>query len=374
MTKLLFDTTRNADMRYAVRRSIPDPVFCLECADGHRTVFLNSLEYDTFLENNTDPDLSAAKLEPFIERSRALDGDEPLRSKVALVILREFGLEHEVVEVSATFPVLIADHLRGHGVELEPVSPLYPQRARKTGLEIEVIRENQRKTSEAFALVEGIIREATVAERGELVYGKVSLTSEFLKREVAKFLLDRDIVLDSGIIISSGAQTAMPHHEGSGVLLANEPIVVDIYPRDIASGYYGDMTRTYVKGKPSEKLMAMFEAVSEAHTRAIEEVAPGVPAGKVHQAAAAALENHGFTTDETSGFIHAVGHGLGLELHELPMVSAAATEVLDPGNVITIEPGLYYPGEGGVRTEDAVVVTPDGHELLTSSERREFVL
>jgi Xaa-Pro aminopeptidase len=164
----------------------------------------------------------------------------------------------------------------------------------------------------------------------------------------------------------------MPHSRGSGPLLAGEAIVIDVFPRDNTSGYYFDMTRTVVKGTPRSEIVKLIGAVKRAHGDALAVVAPGKASG-VHKAAVDSFTRSGYVTDEKGGFIHSLGHGLGLDLHESPRVGATSNDVLVVGDVITIEPGLYYPGVGGARIEDTVLVTKTGCVNLTNLPKTFFV-
>lgn len=176
-----------------------------------------------------------------------------------------------------------------------------------------------------------------------------------------------------GHIVSGGIKSSEPHEVGSGPLLPGEPIVIDIYPRSKKTGYYADMSRTVCIGKPSSALQSMYNTVLEAQQTAIACVAPGVLCREVHQAAVWVFESAGYTTsgkgtefEFREGFVHSVGHGVGKEIHERPHISARSEEVLEVGDVITIEPGLYYTNIGGVRLEDLLVVTEKGCQNLTT--------
>jgi Xaa-Pro aminopeptidase len=150
---------------------------------------------------------------------------------------------------------------------------------------------------------------------------------------------------------------------GTGPLRSNEPIVIDLFPVDEKSGYYADMTRTVVRGKPSPEILAMYDALRQAKQRGISLVKAGVSGSEVHQAVVDFFKDLGYESN-TRGFVHNLGHGVGLQVHELPTVGPAG-KTLSEGNVITIEPGLYYPGTGGVRLEDIGVVTKKGFDNFT---------
>ena len=170
-------------------------------------------------------------------------------------------------------------------------------------------------------------------------------------------------------IIAPGAQGADQHDEGSGAIPRNVPIVVDVFPRDLESGCWGDLTRTLSIGEPPAELVGWHRHVREAQRRATAAVRPGISGAELNQIAMDCLAEQGYPTRQggrevEDGFAHYLGHGLGLDLHEAPTLDEGG-EVLIPGDVVTIEPGLYRRGFGGCRIEDVVLVTESGYELLT---------
>jgi Xaa-Pro aminopeptidase len=207
---------------------------------------------------------------------------------------------------------------------------------------------------------------------------------EYLKQvkgpnsEDAKVVLDRVLMehgCDSpeGRIVAAGLGTHEPHYMGDGDIGRGVPIVIDIYPRSKETGFYADMTRTVCLGEPSKELQAMYNAVLQAHTASVAILRPGVRCCDVHRASVNVFESLGHTTTgagtlftHAEGFVHSVGHGLGKNVHEEPRVGMISEDVLQTGDVITIEPGLYYKHIGGVRLEDLFVITKDGYEQLTS--------
>jgi Xaa-Pro aminopeptidase len=157
--------------------------------------------------------------------------------------------------------------------------------------------------------------------------------------------------------------------------MADEPIIIDIFPRNKRDRYYADMSRTVIKGEATERLADMYDAVLLAQETAIAMVKPGVRCSDIHSRVCEIFEEKGYATYKSGssvGFIHSTGHGVGLEIHEAPPVGERDV-VLEEGNVITIEPGLYYPDVGGIRLEDLILVTADGHENLTEMEKRFLV-
>jgi len=171
------------------------------------------------------------------------------------------------------------------------------------------------------------------------------------------------------IIVAGGDQGADPHERGHGPLRAGETIILDIFPRHKQSGYWGDLTRTVIKGKPAAAQRKLYQAVKQAQEGALQQVRAGVTGAEIHDGVCRTFEALGFKTGERNGihqgFIHSTGHGVGLEIHEAPSISPAGGP-LEAGQVITIEPGLYYPGLGAVRIEDTGVVTETGIQLLAS--------
>ena len=215
-------------------------------------------------------------------------------------------------------------------------------------------------------LLSGIIRNNLLYLNGS------ELTSERIKGEINSFLSLLGYSA-SHTIVSCGIHSSMPHHTGEGPLLANKPIVVDIFPKSQNSGYYGDMTRTFVKGEPSKELKKMYRTVLRGQKIGINMVRDGVKVKEVHEEIVDFFRRSGFRTGamggKHQGFIHSTGHGLGLEIHEPPRIGLGE-ETLEEGNVVTVEPGLYYENIGGVRIEDVVVVKKKGCLNLTRYPNR----
>ena len=161
----------------------------------------------------------------------------------------------------------------------------------------------------------------------------------------------------------------MPHARGTGPLYANQPIVMDVFPRSELTGYFADMTRTVSKGAPSDEIIRMYDAVQKAKELAASMIHPGITGAEVYTAVVEFFQAEGYETAGSSGFTHSLGHGVGLEIHEAPSLSPSGSE-LKVGQVITLEPGLYYQGIGGVRLEDMGVVTRDGFDSFTCFEEK----
>jgi Xaa-Pro aminopeptidase len=273
------------------------------------------------------------------------------------------------VAVPPRFPLRTADGLRNRDVTVaaDRESALTEVRASKTEAEIEDIRTAQRANEAAMARAEELLAETSVDGEGRLVRGGDPLTSERVTEAIEVTLLRHGCALDE-TIVACGRDAADPHDRGSGPLLADEPIIVDIFPRSKATRYHSDMTRTFLRGEPGGTVREWYDLTAEAKEAALAAVEPGVTGEEVHAAVCDVYEDAGLPTlrsDEQTetGFIHSTGHGVGLDVHELPRVGPGGGE-LRPGHVITVEPGLYDPDVGGVRIEDIVVVTGDGYENL----------
>src|SRR5438067_2922470 len=281
----------------------------------------------------------------------------------------ELGVTNAVVP--ASFPTELSDHLRANGIELSVDRDLFEdRRRRKNQTEIAGLRRAQRACEAALDVVRGMLRDATVD--GRLVLDGEPLTSERLSAAIREVFSAHDVVGDE-LIASHGPQTAIGHELGSGALLPDEPIVFDLFPRDRQTGVYSDMTRAYVVGTPSDEIVEYHRLCKEALDLATAATRPGVNGRALYQLVCDFFAGHGYPTNLTkkpgevldSGFFHGLGHGVGLEVHERPWISRAGDDLV-AGDVITLEPGLYRAGYGGVRLEDILIVTDNGAEVVTN--------
>jgi Xaa-Pro aminopeptidase len=351
----------------------PDPVICLRVA-GKVYLAVSSMEYGRAKrEARVDEVLSFDEL-GFVQLARELQSGGRALAATAAGLLEKLGAATSPVAVPPSLGVLYADELRARGLTVMPDAKLFADlRRAKTEEEISYIERTQRAVESACARAVGILEEANVWEDGTLLYGGEVLTSERLRSEIDVELLRRGYGAD-GTITASGTQAADPHERGHGPLRAGESIILDIFPVDKASRYYADMTRTFVKGEPISELQRMYDTVLEGQDAALSMIRAGVNGRDVHKKVSDILHQAGYKTlvhDQKpgeplqEGFIHGTGHGVGLEIHEAPRVSIADEELI-PGDVVTVEPGLYNPEVGGVRIEDLVVVTENGCRNLTN--------
>jgi Xaa-Pro aminopeptidase len=357
--------SENSDQYYLSGFDAPDPFLTLYDGEVH-LLFARSLEYARARRESR-----GATVERFVDYGYGEYADEHGRAAARSRVLSDFLDTHDVESVATPprFPLETADALRerGHTVTVDREETLTGIRATKADAEIEYIRTAQRANEAAMTAAEELVAGADVRD-GVLSHEGEPLTSEAVKEEIEVTLLRRGCALDE-TIVACGADAADPHERGSGQLRADEPIIVDIFPRHTVSKYHADMTRTFLRGEADETVREWYDLTREAKAAGLAAVEPGVTGAAVHDAVCDVYEEAGLPTlraDESAetGFIHSTGHGVGLDVHELPRLAPGSGE-LEPGHVVTVEPGLYDPDVGGVRLEDFVVVTEDGHENLT---------
>lgn len=355
-----------ADVLYAGRFHAPDGVLYFETG-REKGLILSQLEYARAKSE-------AARGVQVFSREEFLDDNSADRSDLAVLRSLTERLGVTRWSVPSDFPLALADALREQGIAVCAVSdPFFPKRQIKTASELRKIAEAERATEESMRHARDLIREAKVNSKGVLVRGKRVFTCEMLRAEVEGFLKSRGYTA-SQTITACGQNASQPHNLGYGPIMAGKPIVVDIFPRSDSTGYWGDMTRTFCKGHAEPVVRRAFRSVLKASEVAQKMIRAGVCAADVHLAAAESMASDGFRTGHTEegipcGFIHGLGHGLGLEIHEGPRVSPLNRKPLVKGNVVSVEPGLYHPAWGGIRLEDIVAVTEDGCHNFNTMEK-----
>lgn len=352
----------DANLYYVTKFLAPDPFIFIEI-DGTTMLVMSDLEVDRARSTATvNTVLSYSKYE---KNAKANGITAPRLVDIVHLILQE----HDVTQilVPGNFGFRHARDLQELGYVFETKDePFYAQRLLKSDAEVQAIEAAQRATEDALEIALHVIREATI--RDNIIYSNGSpLTSEKIKQVIHVALMERDCV-GQHTIVASGIQGCDPHNEGSGPLQANTSIIMDIFPRSSKTRYFADQTRTVVKGKASDELRRLYDTVKEAQQAAVDEVRDGVNGNDIHQRICARFEAAGYTTGprdgRMQGFFHGTGHGVGLDIHEPPRVGKAQA-TLQAGQVVTIEPGLYYPDIGAVRIEDMVLVTETGCRNLT---------
>ena len=365
---LYADSEKDADMLYFSGVMVPDPFLAFSCR-GRRIGVVSRLEFGRVSrESQLDEVLS---LEAVTAAAKKAQGG-PFHEPASLVkwLARHFDIPG--FRVSGDFPCGTAFRIREMGLPLEVVEGLLlPERERKTDEEAAQIRKGNAVASAGFRVVEKILRRAEIRRDWLYLDGR-RLTSERLQEAVAMECLKHGAVT-SHIIAAGGDQACDPHCVGSGPLRARELIIVDIFPKLMKSGFHGDMTRTYLKGRASEAQKKLYQTVLEAEQWALGEHRSGKSGSLIYRKVVERFEAAGYRTGEEGGvpvgFIHGLGHGLGLAVHEPPRVNRAGSR-LKSGQVITVEPGLYYPGLGGVRVEDVVRVGAKEPEMLSKHPYR----
>src|SRR3954447_22303080 len=369
-TLLFGDTLRSPELRHEVPVAIGDPFIYLE-RDGRRVAVLTPMEMNRTRAAAGDQ-LELHPMDAFgwdeIVRSASCT-DDALVELVARVCT-DLGVAQAVVPRS--FPLGVADVLRERGVTLHVDGDEFGRRRRvKNAAELAGIRRAQAATDAAVAAVAASLREADPVD-GALVLDGAPLTSERLHRRAEEVLAEHGATGEELTIISHGPQTADGHDPGSGQVLAGEPVVVDIFPRDRASGCYADTTRTFCVDEPPAELVEYHRLCLDALEQVRASVRPGVSGRELHRISCAVFEAAGIATQLSKdpgeplldGYYHSLGHGVGLEVHEAPSLGRTG-EPLVAGDVIAIEPGTYRRGFGGCRVEDLLLVTEDGCETLT---------
>jgi Xaa-Pro aminopeptidase len=362
------DSVRSADMRHAVPVAVPDPFLCVE-RDGTRAAVVTAFEIPRIAA--VDPGIETIALEELGADELFAAGATAAEAQLEICTraCRRLGVASAVVP--PRFPLELAEHLRANGIDVEPDRELFAQRRRrKSAAQVAGLRRAQRACEAALDAARALLRAAD-ATGDVLVLDGEPLTCERLKLEVERAFSEHGVAAED-FIVSHGAQTAVGHETGSGPIAPREPVVFDLFPRDRATGIYSDMTRTYVVGEPPEELRAWHALALEALQRATAAVRPGVNGRELMRLVCDLFAAHGHATPLTkpagevleSGFVHGLGHGVGLDVHEEPALSRSGDDLV-AGDAITLEPGLYRAGFGGVRLEDVLLVTADGAETVT---------
>ena len=367
---LYADTERSAAMRHEIPIAIPDPFLYAE-RDGRRAAVVNVLERERIAAAAPDVELFDRErfgYDQLIDEGRSAD-----EATVEVVVRACAQLEVHRALVPGDFPLRLADRLRAEGVELVVEEGEFEQRRRaKNEAELAGIRRAQAAANAGMAAVAELLREAR-PDGDVLRAGNEALSAETVRARVREVCAAHGAPAPPDVIVAPGAQGAAGHEPGSGPLAPNTPIIVDIWPRDERSGCYADMTRTFVVGEPSSETVEQHRLTFEALRLATDAVRPGVPGIAVYDVACEPFEAAGQPTKRTAppdeplrdGFYHGLGHGVGLDVHEPPRLARGGQDELVAGDVVTVEPGCYRSGSGGVRLEDLVLVTADGAELLT---------
>lgn len=363
--RLLFAASeQNADLLYATRFFAPDPFACF-LHGGRSHLVMNDLEIDRARRQaRVDEVISLSALQAELRR----EGRRTITTAAVLHRLLS-GRGVRTLWVPFDFPTGLAFQLRRRGLRLRvKEGPFFDQRQIKQAREVRQITGAQRAAEAGLQAGIDLIRQARITSRGGLEQGGGALTAERVKETINTVLLKLGFVA-THTIVAGGAQGCDPHNEGRGPLPAHRPIILDVFPRSQKDGYWGDITRTVVRGRAGDKVRALYRSVAEGQALALSQCRPGAGGREIHQSVRDFFDSKGFPTGlkrgRMQGFFHGTGHGVGLEIHEPPYIGSRTESILRSGQVVTVEPGLYYSGVGGVRIEDLILITPRGHRNLT---------
>jgi len=366
---MVADSEHCADMLYAVGLFVPDPFIYLRIG-GRSAIVLSDLEIDR--GRVQAPHCRIISLTQYQKKLKKGGVKKPALAHVVGQILRERGIRK--VLVPHLFPHGLARDLQKMNIRVKPKrGQFFPEREVKSPDEVKKI--SAALIMAEVGLAEGIqaLRSCKADRKRRLIYHGNPFTSEKLRA-----IIDTAIIQAGGMaantIVAGGRQGCDPHERGHGPLRANEPIILDVFPRSQKTGYFGDITRTVVKGRATEAVRKLYRTIELGQQVGFDQIKAGASGREIHNHIVKFFEKEGYKTGKNNGrmqgFFHGTGHGVGLEIHEAPGMGPNSVHTLRAGNVVTIEPGLYYWDiGGGVRLEDTALVTGNGTKNLTKFEK-----
>jgi Xaa-Pro aminopeptidase len=362
---LYADTGTSADQRYFSRVEVHDP-FIAFGAGRRRFSVQSALEFGRIRKARTFDEV--LPLEPWRARAeKRFPGRPAGPAEIVAELARAFRVPG--FRVPDDFPAALFVQLGRLGVRLElAAGPLFPEREVKTAAEAAAIREGNRLSAAGFIVAERILRASRPRGR-TLIHDGRPLTAERLRFAIESAIMAEGGQAGGTTIVAGGDQACDPHERGAGPLRPGELIIFDIFPRVVKTGYFGDMTRTYLRGRAGDAQRKLVATVRDAQLAALKVIRTGVAGRDVHQRVVDVFAAAGYETRRTKtgsvGFFHGTGHGVGLAIHEAPRLGGTVSGPLKKGTVVTVEPGLYYPGIGGCRIEDVVQVTDRAPRMLS---------
>src|SRR5437588_2175295 len=349
------------DMLYATKFWAPDPFIFLQ-RNGKRTLVLSDLEIDAGLKQAQA--VEVLRLSRFEREVKGKPKKAPPYEKVLAHFLKKRGVRSATVP--ANFPLRYAEELTTNKIRVRATNGFFwPEREAKSNEEVKMMGQALRITEKGLKRAIEVLKQSKPGSGKRLQWHGKALTSEILRAEIDSAIL-RAGGVPLGTIVAGGDQACDPHERGFGPLYADSLIILDVFPRDAKTGYFGDMTRTVLRGRASDAQRRLWDAVKAGQALALRRIKAGVDGMTIHKAIQELFASRGFPTEirkgRRVGFFHGTGHGLGLEIHEYPRLQKVR---LKAGHALTVEPGLYYPGVGGARLEDVVLVTKAGCRILS---------
>ena len=366
---MVADSEHDANMLYAVGLFVPDPFIYLRLR-GPDYIVISDLEIDR--ARREAPHCRILSLSAYQDKLRQQGVKSPGHASVVAAILRERKIRRALVPPN--FPLGLARELERLHIRVSTTpGNFFPRRELKRPGEVKKISAALMMAEVGMSEAMQVLRAAKIGRDRRLLYHNVPLTSEKLRSVIDCAILQAN-GLAANTIVAGGKQGCDPHERGFGPLRAHEPIIIDIFPRSQKTGYFGDITRTVVRGHASEGVRRLYDTVYRSQSIAFKKVRGGMPTREVHLAVVKFFDEQGYPTrrhnGRMEGFFHGTGHGLGLEIHEAPRMGPHSNGKLAAGQVVTVEPGLYYPELGGVRLEDVALVTRNGARNLTRFEKQ----
>ncbi|HKK18346.1 MAG TPA: M24 family metallopeptidase [Opitutales bacterium] len=367
---LYASSDNSADVFYLGGVFVPDPYLSI-ITDKKAYAVVSRLEYTRVkAKSNYDEVMLLEEIKPKAAELLNLAEREIGPGELMCYFAQRFAVKK--IELPQDFPAAYYAVLHQAGYNLKIKSGLFfPKRQKKTDAEARAIRQGNAASAAGIRAAEKVLRESIIDGNRLLYKGRI-LTSERLRTIIDKTCLEKGAVAKN-TIVAGGRQACDPHETGHGPLRSNELMIIYVFPRMQKTGYHGDMTRTFLKGRATPEQRALVRAVRGAQAAALAGIRAGAKANAVHGDVEKYFEENGYKTersgDRFTGFIHTTGHGLGLEVHEPPRISPAKLK-LKAGQVLTVEPGLYYPQIGGCRIEDVVRVKEGGYEKLSNMHYR----
>jgi Xaa-Pro aminopeptidase len=365
---MVADTDHDANMLYATGMFVPDPFIYLRVR-GRNYIVMSDLEIDR--ARKQAPHCRIISLSRLQKKLRREGMKNPGFADVLPLILRAQGVRKLLVP--PTFPLGLAAELRRRRIFVKPSEgSFFPARELKSAAEVKKISAALMMAEVGMAEAMHVLRAARIGKDRRLMHHNLPLTSEKLRAVIETAIIRANGVANH-TIVAGGKQGCDPHETGYGPLRAHEPIILDIFPRSQKTGYFGDITRTVVRGRASEAVRKVYDTVFRAQEAAFNMMVAGTRTSDVHKTVQEVFTREGYKTGKVNGrmqgFFHGTGHGLGLEIHEPPRTGPHSDGVLKSGQVVTVEPGLYYPRIGGVRLEDVALVTNGRPRNLTRFEK-----